>query len=257
MKLRLFALLCYLSFSLMASAQASGGQIRRSTTTATTAKKQKKPNLPPNSVKLDDGTIVQYETTKAVDLGLPSKTIWAGWNIGANSPLEVGSYYAWGETEEKEEYDWNTYFDIESIQTTIFGEYVNPKFKKYHVNGVMSIIGTDQDVAHVKWGEPWQMPSKKQVEELMNCCKLSTVMLPNNKWVSIFTGPNGKSLIFPNGGEKYKKEIRDYNLIWSGDLRPYSEASSQNSYFAYHLGWNRVYSEGFRCFGMNVRAVMK
>ena len=257
MKLRLLALFCCLSFSLITSAQASGGQIRRNNTTTRVVKKKKKSNIPPNSVKLDDGTIVQYETTQAVDLGLPSGTIWAGWNIGANSPLEVGSYYAWGETEEKEEYDWNTYFDIESIQTTIFGEYVNPKFKMYHVNGVMSIIGTDQDVAHVKWGEPWQMPSKKQVEELMNCCKLSTVMLPNNKWVSIFTGPNGKSLIFPNGGEKYKKEIRDYNLIWSGDLRPYSEASSQNSYFAYHLGWNRVYSEGFRCFGMNVRAVMK
>ena len=220
-----------LLFPLTIIAQASGGQIRRSTTTATTAKKQKKPILPPNSIKLDDGTIVQYETTKAVDLGLPSKTIWAGWNIGANSPLEVGSYYAWGETEEKEEYDWNTYFDIESIQTTIFGEYVNPKFKMYHVNGVMSIIGTDQDVAHVKWGEPWQMPSKKQLDELHSICKVSIAMLPSKEKVVVFTGPNGKSLVFPISGNKYKTNIRTTfgDLCWSGELRPFSVASSQNS----------------------------
>lgn len=248
-----------LLFPLTIIAQASGGQIRRSTTTATTAKKQKKPILPPNSIKLDDGTIVQYETTKAVDLGLPSKTIWAGWNIGANSPLEVGSYYAWGETEEKEEYDWNTYFDIESIQTTIYGEYVNPKFKQYHANGVMSIVGTKQDVAHVKWGEPWQMPSKKQLDELHSICKVSIAMLPSKEKVVVFTGPNGKSLVFPISGNKYKTNIRTTfgDLCWSGELRPFAEASSQNSYFAYHLGLDRVYSEGFRCNGMNVRAVMK
>ena len=191
MKRSSLLIICCLIASCVISGQVTGGEIKRNKK-ITTVKERRAPNLPPNSVKLDDGTIVQYETTKSVDLGLPSGTIWAGWNIGANSPLEVGSYYAWGETEEKEEYDWNTYFDIESIQTTIFGEYDNPKFKKYHVNGVMSIIGTDQDVSHIKWGEPWQMPSKKQLEELMNCCKVSTVILPNKIWVVIFTGPNGK-----------------------------------------------------------------
>lgn len=44
-----------------------------------------------------------------VDLGLPSGTIWAGWNVGASSPEESGGYYAWGETEEKNDYSWETY----------------------------------------------------------------------------------------------------------------------------------------------------
>ncbi len=36
-----------------------------------------------------------------VDLGLPSGTLWATCNIGAESPEECGDYFAWGETEPK------------------------------------------------------------------------------------------------------------------------------------------------------------
>lgn len=256
---RIVSLFVFLIISYISYAQASGGQIRRNNTTTTTVKKQKKHNLPPNSVKLDDGTIVQYEITQAVDLGLPSGTIWAGWNIGANSPLEVGSYYAWGETEEKVLYDWNTYFDIESLQKTIYGEYVNPTFKKYHVNGIMSIIGTEHDVARTKWGIPWKMPTKFQLEELLRECKVHRVKLNGENIYNyvLFKGPNGKCILFPFSGSKYNTETRitSGELCWSGELRPYAQASVQNSYFAYHLGDYRVYSEGFRCYGMNVRAV--
>ena len=44
-----------------------------------------------------------------VDLGLPSGTLWATCNIGANSPEEYGDYFAWGETAPKEVYTWQTY----------------------------------------------------------------------------------------------------------------------------------------------------
>ncbi|MBR5067900.1 MAG: hypothetical protein IKX25_00720 [Bacteroidales bacterium] len=39
-----------------------------------------------------------------IDLGLPSGTKWASWNIGASASEEYGGYYAWGETEEKDYY---------------------------------------------------------------------------------------------------------------------------------------------------------
>ena len=44
-----------------------------------------------------------------VDLGLPSGTLWATMNIGASSPEEYGDYFAWGETQPKEVYNWSTY----------------------------------------------------------------------------------------------------------------------------------------------------
>jgi hypothetical protein len=34
-----------------------------------------------------------------VDLGLPSGTLWATMNIGAESQTEFGSYFKWGETD--------------------------------------------------------------------------------------------------------------------------------------------------------------
>ena len=46
---------------------------------------------------------------KEVDLGLPSGTIWAGWNVGASSPEQYGSYYAWGEVVVKRNYSTKTY----------------------------------------------------------------------------------------------------------------------------------------------------
>ena len=44
-----------------------------------------------------------------VDLGLPSGTLWATCNVGANAPEEYGDYFAWGETEPKEVYSWTNY----------------------------------------------------------------------------------------------------------------------------------------------------
>ena len=44
-----------------------------------------------------------------VDLGLPSGTLWATCNVGANKPEEYGDYFAWGETQKKATYNWHTY----------------------------------------------------------------------------------------------------------------------------------------------------
>ena len=43
-----------------------------------------------------------------VDLGLPSGTLWATCNVGANKPEDYGNYYAWGETGTKNTYNWDT-----------------------------------------------------------------------------------------------------------------------------------------------------
>lgn len=44
-----------------------------------------------------------------IDLGLPSGTKWACCNVGADKPEDHGGLYAWGETEEKDYYDWDNY----------------------------------------------------------------------------------------------------------------------------------------------------
>ena len=44
-----------------------------------------------------------------VDLGLPSGTLWATYNVGASAPTEAGELFAWGETEPKCTYYWADY----------------------------------------------------------------------------------------------------------------------------------------------------
>jgi hypothetical protein len=48
-----------------------------------------------------DGVIGGHEY---VDLGLPSGTLWATYNVGATSPYEKGDYFAWGEVEPREDF---------------------------------------------------------------------------------------------------------------------------------------------------------
>lgn len=91
-----------------------------------------------------------------IDLGLPSGTKWACSNVDTThpenqSPTNKGGYYAWGETEEKTDYSWNTYIHCDGTQNTC------------HDIGTC-ISGTEYDVATVKWGESWQMPSWGQVD---------------------------------------------------------------------------------------------
>lgn len=129
----------------------------------------------------------------AVDLGLPSGTLWADRNVGANSPEDYGGYYACGETEEKEVYDWSTYTHCDGSPETC------------HDIG-SNIAGTQYDVAHVKWGGSWKMPTRDQMKELVKKC--------TSEWTTVngvngrkFTGPNGNSIFLPASGLRWAGEI--------------------------------------------------
>lgn len=254
-------------------AQASGGQIRRKPQQATVQHRSSKPaqrKLAYNEAFLEDGkTVVTFETTKAVDLGLPSGTVWAGWNVDANFPTEIGGFYAWGETSTKSYYYWDNYFDTKTYKKENDG-YVRVTFKEYGGNNEKrSVIGTDRDVARVKWGSPWKMPSREQLEELVKICTIHKVMIPThpNGRFYLFTGPNGRSLLVPLTGEYFKSEIRDMwhsgYLFWSGELKPKQwDTVSQIGFFGTYLTNNTsmgpvVDSQAFRFMGYNVRAVYR
>lgn len=83
---------------------------------------------------------------QAVDLGLSSGTIWAGWNVGATSAEQCGDYYAWGETKTKKEYSNFNYFDLKN------GADFEDFTTYYNEGGKTSIRCSKRDVAWVKWG---------------------------------------------------------------------------------------------------------
>ncbi len=108
-----------------------------------------------------------------VDLGL--SVLWADHNVGANSPEEYGGYYSWGATQE----------------LTCHSHY-------NEING-RDIAGTEYDVAHMKWGNGWRLPTKAEMEELINLCTWEWTTYNGVKGCRV-TGSNGNSIFLPAGG---------------------------------------------------------
>ena len=132
-----------------------------------------------------------------VDLGLSVK--WATCNVGATKPEEYGGYYAWGETEEKNNYDWDTYkYGYYNEE----GYSLCSKYCLHEYCGLVdnkTILDASDDVAHVKWGGNWRMPSYKEAQELNAECKWEEEILNGVNGMRV-TGPNGNSIFLPAAG---------------------------------------------------------
>lgn len=122
-----------------------------------------------------------------VDLGLPSGTLWATCNVGATYPAEAGNYYAWGETTTKSSYNWSTYFDALDSE--------GGSFKKYSLGG-KTTLDPEDDVAYVAWGSDWRMPTKTEIQELIDNTNIST---DGNTYV-LTSQINSKKIVFPQSG---------------------------------------------------------
>ena len=131
-----------------------------------------------------------------VDLGLPSGTLWATCNVGASSPEEYGDYFAWGETEPKEFYGWETYKWCNGTLSSL------TKYSDYSAYGIEDNkleLDPEDDAAYVNWGPSWRTPIKGQIYELLDYCSWQwTTRNGVNGQLAI--GPNGKTVFFPAAG---------------------------------------------------------
>ena len=178
-----------------------------------------------------------------IDLGLPSGTLWACCNVGATTPEGYGGYYAWGETEEKDYYDWETYIHCDGDWDTC------------HDLGD-DIAGTQYDVAHVKWGGSWVMPSLDQIKELLNNS--------TSKWVTEngvngrrFTGSNGGSIFLPAAGGRWYDDPDDAGfsgVYWSSTQNPWN---SGGAYFLFFYSDNAYWDFIELYYGSTVRPVSR
>lgn len=180
-----------------------------------------------------------------IDLGLPSGTKWACCNVGASAPEDYGNYYAWGETQPKSVYNWDTYQ---------YGYYNDDYDYSHLVNIGSDIAGTRYDAATANWGTPWRMPSTAQCQELIdNTTSVWTTQ--NGVDGRKFTGPNGGTIFLPAAGIRWDDELRNagsYGNYWSSTLY------EPDPGFAYGLGFysDFAYWGGdYRFHGRSVRPV--
>ena len=132
-----------------------------------------------------------------IDLGLPSGTKWACCNVGADKPEAYGGYYAWGETEEKEVYDWSSYKWCNG------DEYSFTKYcfdSEYGTVDNKTVLDPEDDVAHVKWGGNWRMPTWDECQELIDNCISEWSMLNGVNGRKFISKTNGNSIFLPASG---------------------------------------------------------
>lgn len=199
-----------------------------------------------------------------VDLGLPSGTLWATTNIGAEAPEEYGSYFAWGETAPKDHYEWDNYLWYDEVGRHLTKYCTNPD---YGLLDGLTVLDLDDDAAFVNWGPEWRMPTHEQQKELLECCTWKWTIINGVTGYQVSSeipnddGEVGSSIFLPAAGFMHGGEVLwdgTDGLYWSCDL----ESSMPMNAFDLELT-NRVLQTNWlfrwyfeeRFFGYTVRAV--
>ena len=197
---------------------------------------------------------VTVEIHEYVDLGLPSGTLWATCNVGANSPEEYGDYFAWGETAPKSNYSWSTYKYSKGTYDTMT-KYCTDSY--YGTVDNKTVLEPSDDAATANWGSNWQMPSREQCAELINSSYTTTTWTTFNGVYGrkITSNSNGNSIFLPAAG--YRDATSLYNAGIHGSFLSHSlNKSSNESAYSLYFNSNIFYSsQDYRYSGRSVRPV--
>ena len=201
-----------------------------------------------------------YNGHDYVDLGLPSGTLWATCNIGATTPEGYGDYFAWGETEPKDYYEWSTYKYCNEGNWTGLTKYCSSNsFGYLHFIDDLTVLEAVDDAATANWGSGWCMPTEDQWEEL---CQNTS-----NSWTTqngingrLFTASNGNTLFLPAAGNRWESNTNlttnngdsGFGNYWSNSL--YLRIPDGAIYFQFRSEYFKVFYDA-RSRGCSVRAV--
>ena len=129
-----------------------------------------------------------------VDLCLPSRTKWATCNVGADSEIDCGLYFAWGETvgysgiTDTKQFGWRDYK---------FSKCGSNKFIKYNDTDGKKVLDLCDDAAHIHMGGKWHMPTIEQIREL----KSNTI----SNYVTNYNGSGVGGMLFTSKSDNSKK----------------------------------------------------
>lgn len=196
--------------------------------------------------------VVEAKVNK-VDLGLPSGTLWADRNVGADSPEAYGDYFAWGETTSKNDYNWNTYKWSEG-STKFPIKYCG--YSSFSADN-KTVLDLEDDAAYINMGTDWRMPTYEELCELYYECTWKWTTLNGTNGYMV-TGHNGNSIFLPAAGSCTDSNFQDrdvWGCYWSSSLYDVGEPYSAWRFcFSSNTQYNQSDS---RCYGHTVRGVVR
>ncbi|MBP3575273.1 MAG: hypothetical protein J6J55_02135 [Paludibacteraceae bacterium] len=184
-----------------------------------------------------------------VDLGLSVK--WATMNVGASNPEDYGDYFAWGETEPKEVYDWDTYKHCNGGSISLTKYNISSSYGT--VDNKTQLDLTD-DAARANWGGVWRMPTDAEMTELTNNCTWTWTTQNGVKGYKVTSMSNSNSIFLSAAG--YRNDSSLYYAgsnggYWSSSLSTDYPVSACRMYFdssdvSRYSGSNRSYGRSVR-----------
>lgn len=198
------------------------------------------------------GDIINPKEHEYVDLGLPSGTLWATCNIGANSPEEYGDYFAWGEIETKQNFGWSNYKWCKGTETSITKYCTNDG---YGAADNIATLELEDDVAYKKWGAKWRIPTRQDFKELYDECVWTWTIINGVNGYKVSNKRNGNFIFLPvTGGHEY---FNRYNIgegrYWYSSVSSYSPNYAEN--ISFDEGDVTFYFATPRCHGLAIRAI--
>lgn len=184
-------------------------------------------DVPPvnvNTVTSPSGEINGHEY---VDLGLPSGTLWAYTDLRESGKPDLldADVFGWGAIK--------TAPDYRKIQN-VWDEN-RSRAKKIMKEGITNISGDpNYDVATLKWGEPWCIPTVDDFQELMDCCEFECLKVKSKNVQGYLlglkiTGPNGNSIfMYDDAKSGYKRQ--------ASNLKKDPDSKNPEVYTFYTLG---------------------
>lgn len=178
---------------------------------------------------------------RPVDMGLPSGIQWANCNVGAESPVDFGQYFSWGNT--------NGHYIDDGY------DFSQEVYSSTPAADIATNLSLEQDAARANLGEPWRMPTTAEFQELIdNCTSVWTTL--NGVAGYLFTSNvNGNTLFFPAAGRYSDTSLvgrGTRGFFWSST---YISATNARSLSFNSSSVNASYS-GNRRDGFSIRAVM-
>ena len=212
-----------------------------------------------NDDENENSEVIDKSPAQAVDLGLPSGTLWASCNVGATKPEEYGDYFAWGETigykNGKTNFSWDTYKWCKGAED---------KLTKYNYSSSYGTVDNkmelalEDDAAYVNWGSNWRTPSVDQMKELINNCNWEWTTQNGVYGRKAVSKKNGNFIFFPAAGARYATLFGFGNsdgYYWSRTL--YTSHPDDAYYLNFDsssVNWSYITS---RFHGLSVRPVRR